>query len=276
LDFIQLFEGELPHLNAAGSVFFSNAGEESLLTCQDLYLRNDKLRVNAVLAITRLVDRLAATHDEGVIGRAGDVGHIGEASEGVIVGALVKVFVLVALVGFFLLLEVIEVNIAVERTTREAHVVFEPINAAHLLLMAFTLEVGGVFSGVEVVNVDVGGAHSRCEHVSAIAELDLTAILGDDGLIFLNAVRQDIHELDLVVEGHHDVEAARVESNSAGFFAGLAAVADLEAFLGVVPNVDVALRAGHDELLAEADVHAGDAALMEGRVDRLGQRRRIA
>lgn len=139
-------------------------------------------------------------------------------------------------------MKVVEVNVAVKSTTGEAHVVFKPINAAYFLLVTFALKIGRVFAGVKVVDVDVGRAERCSKHVSAVAELKLLALFGGYGLVFFDAVREDIHEENLVVECNNYVKSAWVERHSASFFACCALVADLEGFGCVIPNEDVPLR----------------------------------
>ena len=66
------------------------------------------------------------------------------------------------------MLQIEEVHIAIESGRREAHVIFEPVDAAHSLLMALALQVVGVLAGVEIVDVNVLGAVGGSEHVAAI------------------------------------------------------------------------------------------------------------
>jgi hypothetical protein len=42
---------------------------------------------------------------------------------------------------------------------------------------------------------------------------------------------------------------------------------DVQLSVGVIPNVDETLGASGDKLLSQADIHARDFLLMEGRVD---------
>ena len=159
-------------------------------------------------------------------------------------------------------LEVIEGHLALNTTVGEARVVLKPVDAGDFAVMAFTLLVSWALDRVEVVHVGVG-AHSGGEHVTTIAEADLSAALHRDAVVLRDGARQHVHHEELVTDGGQDVEATWVEGDSRSVFANRGLPRHLKLPLTIVPNEDVVFLTGDDELLAQASVHASDLLMVE-------------
>jgi hypothetical protein len=224
LNFIKFFKGEFPNLDGPRAVFFANTSEESFATCHNLDLANNQLGANIVLSIRSFENTWTTTDDQSVIRRARDVSNICKPSKCVVVSALVEIFILVALVRFFLLLKIVEVNVTVEGARGESHIILEPVNTAYFWLMALALQVGGVLTGVKVVNVNVGSSHGGGKHMTTVTELNFAAALCNNCLVFFDTVRQNVHQLNLVIKSNNNVETAGMEGHGLGLFTSLADV----------------------------------------------------
>jgi len=90
--------------------------------------------------------------------------------------------------------------------------------------MALALQVGGVLTSVKVINVNVGSSHGGSKHVTTVTELDFAATLSNNCLVLFDTVRQNVHQLNLVIKSNNNVETARMESHGLSLFTSLADV----------------------------------------------------
>jgi len=127
-------------------------------------------------------------HCESFERLAGHIDDVGESGKDIRHNPDVEVFVIIAGVGFLLHLQIVEKDISVVAGADKAHVIVEPINAAHFQHVALALQIAGVLARVKVVDVNGAVAHCGGKHVAAIAKLNLAAILGGDGLVLLDRV----------------------------------------------------------------------------------------
>lgn len=164
-------------------------------------------------------------------------------------------------------MQVVEVDHARVAAVAEARVVLKPVNVDDLATVALALKVGWVFQSVEVEDVGVGVCTGG-EKVASIAEPDLAAIFELELMVLFDCAGEHIHHGDFVVaESRQNVEATGVERHSVSLFSDRTLETHFKLFLEVVPDADVALGAGDDELLAQADVHACDLIEVEGSVN---------
>ena len=79
--------------------------------------------------------------------------------------------------------------------------------------MTLALEVWWALIGVEVENMSCASTISSREEMSSITKLDLSALLDLNILEEMKRLRKDVHQEDLVLDGHHDVETTWMESH---------------------------------------------------------------
>ena len=128
--------------------------------------------------------------------------------------------------------------------------------------MTHAFHIGRVFNSVEMVDVSER-AHPNSEHVTTIAESNLATILHHDVVVFRDRIRKHVHEHDFVTNGCQDVESTWMESNGRGILTWRVFPGHLKFLLRPIPDADVGGGAGHDELLAKADIHACDFLVVE-------------
>ena len=261
---------ELPDLDCSWSAVLPNSCEECLAVVEDVDLRDHGLNIAGTLAISvaDVVDLSVSSYQENLVLLVGDVAEACELHS--LDVDVMRVVASAAL--FFHLDELVLVGVSVDSATREAHVVLVPVDASYLVDVPLALHVLRTLSSVEVEHVDRAQTHCTGEEVTTVTELDLPAKFELERVVGLDRGRQHIHELDVVANGNHDMEAARMESYSLGLVSAWDSVRDLQLPLCIVPHIDEPLAAGDNELLPEADVHASDLVHVEWRVDvlRLG------
>ena len=75
----------------------------------------------------------------------------------------------------FSFVQLIEVYHPVLATSREPHIIMEPVNTHDFALMSMELEALGVDTRVKVVDIDVLLRNHASEQMSTVCELDLVA-----------------------------------------------------------------------------------------------------
>ena len=89
--------------------------------------------------------------------------------------------------------------------------------------------------------------------MSTVRELDLVAALNHQRSVVLNRFAQYVAQVDLVAEGHDQMETTWVESHSQALF--WEALSDLVSLRRVVPNAHrFVAGASSNELLSDADI----------------------
>ena len=102
--------------------------------------------------------------------------------------------------------------------------------------MSLALEVRRVLACVEVVH-ERGVLTVGCgEEVATMGELDFAALLDLDVFELVEGLGKHVHQQDLVLDGHNDMETRWMECDGEGFL--LLLVANLKGLGDVVPDLD--------------------------------------
>ena len=96
-----------------------------------------------------------------------------------------------------------------------------------------------------------------------MTEAHLFAVFEWNALVFVDPVGQHVEEQEFVAYASQDVETTRVERHIRGSLAWAKSIRHKEALLSIVPQHDARGRAGDNELLAQADIHAQDWLMVE-------------
>ena len=89
---------------------------------------------------------------------------------------LIEITLTVPRLGLLLHCQVVEVAVAVHATRCKAHIIFEPVNGADLVGVAFADHVLRALLRVEVVNVDSAWPDSCREHVTTVRKSNFTTL----------------------------------------------------------------------------------------------------
>ena len=95
----------------------------------------------------------------------------------------------------------IEVYIPVLATSRESHIVMEPVNTHDFTLMTMELEAFSVDAGVKVVDINVLILDNAGEQMTTVRELNLIATLEHSGSERKDLVAQHVAPNDFVLQG---------------------------------------------------------------------------
>ena len=165
---------------------------------------------------------LVATHHQDFVRL---FGHVADASE--LDCSLVEIFVLVAHARLPLQLKVIEVGASAHVAACKAVVVFEPVDAAHLVHVTFADHALWALSCVKIEDMDRSEPHRASEHMTSVSEFDFVALFQNERRLLRNRVRKYIHHGDLLSNRRHYVESIGMERNCSCFIGGRARCSNL-------------------------------------------------
>lgn len=183
------------------------------------------------VAIADSIDIITSTNSNRIVGEARDIGDIVKASE--IYRFLdVEVFVLDSATVLLKFLKIMVVTTSVLTNSREARIVFEPVDSTDSSIMIFAYHLGRSITGIKIANM-VLVWEGNDEHVASRAELDFlnffSSFQGNFSVTF-KFFCLHIHELNFVCESYNDLKTARVECNCLSFLTWLVHVVDLKSF----------------------------------------------
>ena len=158
---------------------------------------------------------------------------------------LSKIFVSKSIRAFFNVEKLPEENITTVTSGDESHIIIEPIDGSYLLDMTFALEVWWILIGVEIK--DVGCIISICsgKKMTTVTESDFRAALNLNVFKQMKLLGQNIHKLNLILDGNDHMESTWMESYSQSIFWDC--LGDLQCLGDVVPNLNGSIfGAGND------------------------------
>ena len=97
--------------------------------------------------------------------------------------------------------QLIEVYVSILATSREAHIIMEPVNAHDFTLVAAELEALSVLTRVKVVDINVLILDNAGEQMTTVRELNLIATLEHSGSERKDLVAQHVAPNDFVLQG---------------------------------------------------------------------------
>ena len=118
-------------------------------------------------------------------------GHVADACE--LDCPLVEIFVLVAHTRLPLQLQVIEVGASAHVAACKAVVIFEPVDAAHLVHVTFADHVLWALSCVKIEDMNSSKPHRASEHMASMREFYFMALFQYERSLLCNRVRKYIH-----------------------------------------------------------------------------------
>jgi hypothetical protein len=123
--------------------------------------------------------------------------------------------------------------------------------------MSLALKVWWALICVEVEHVSGTTSIGSGKQVTTVRELNFAALLHLDVLEQMQTLGEHVHQKDLVLDCHNDVEATWVEGHCEGLL--WQELRNLQSLVYIVPNFDrLILGASHDELLPDAHIKTCD------------------
>ena len=251
-----VLHGETPNLHRSRIACLARTRQERLSIRQHLQLRYVVPGLTIVGVVRRVPDfPLVARHD-----RSSNIArHIDATFELGISWLEIVLFAPSALKS--LLLQVVEGDLTLVAAVCETRIVLKPVYVHYPATVAFArLEF---LVQVKVIQMCRRG-RCQCKHVSAMAELNLRALLHLGRIIVDDRIGQDVHHVEFVADGRNDMETTRVEGYCRCVLARRRLPCHFKFALVPIPNADVTGRTGHNELFAKADIHARDFLVVEG------------
>ena len=173
LDLVQL--GKLRGLiDVDGSWFalLASCCNQGFLVVGQTNLRERDACVKPVLGLLAVPDLSVVTNNKNFKWPVGDVDNRCEVNV-----LLIEILLVKSLKGLLLHDKIIEIDVSINTAGGKAGIVFEPVDAADFVYVAFALIVLRAVLRVEVVHPDGVVADSACEQMTAVAELDFPADL---------------------------------------------------------------------------------------------------
>jgi hypothetical protein len=206
-----LILGDLVDDDGSWSVLLTDTAEECLTVVGHADLGTDGVGLIWLLLHIGVPDLAVITNAVDLILTAWNVYNTGHGN--ILLG---EILLCISVGSLLDVEEVPEEDITTLASGDESHVILEPVDGSNFLDVTLALEVWWALIGVEVEHMGGTSSISGSKQVTSIGELDLTALLHLDVLEQVQTLGEDVHQEDLVLDGHDDVESTWVEGHSEG------------------------------------------------------------